>query len=95
MAVVGDRLAVALAGLDIVRFFDKKTDAAAGRSGGGQARGLAVDAAGTLFAVSGREMVKIADGKVTPVVETELEKPTDVAVDAQGRIYVADPARSR
>ena len=52
--------------------------------------GLAYDQAGTLFAVSGQSVVKIADGKVTPLVTANLEKPMGLALDAQGRIYVAD-----
>jgi len=91
IAVAGDRLAVALAGLDIVRFFDKKTAQPLGEVAVAKPAGLAVDAAGVLHAVSGEKIVKIAGNVVTPVVETELVQPMDVAIGADGSIFVADP----
>ena len=46
IAVAGDRLAVALAGPDVVRFFDKKTAQPLGEVAVAKPAGLAVDAAG-------------------------------------------------
>ena len=91
MAVAGDRLAVALAGLDVVRFFDKKTAQPLGEVALAKPAGLAVDAAGVLHAISGEKIVRIADNRVTPVVERDLVQPTDVAIGADGFIFVADP----
>jgi hypothetical protein len=95
IAVVGDRLAVALAGLGIVRFFDKKTAQPLGDVAVAKPAGLAADAAGVLYAVSGAKIVKIAGNVVTPVVETGLVQPTDVAVAADGAIFVADPGANQ
>ena len=95
IAVVGDRLAVALAGLDVVRFFDKRTAQPLGDVAVARPAGLAADAAGVLFAVSGEKIVKIAARRVTPVVETELVRPVDVAIAADGAIFVADPGANQ
>jgi hypothetical protein len=90
LAVAADRLAVALAGLDVVRIYDKETMEPLGEVKLAAPGGLAYDKAGTLFAVSGRSVVRIVDGQVTPLVTANLEQPTGLAVDAQGEIYVAD-----
>ncbi len=90
LAVSADRLAVTLVGPDVVRFFNKETMQPQGEVKLAAPGGLAYDKAGTLFAVSGQSVVKIADGKVTPLITSNLEKPMGLALDAQGRIYVAD-----
>ncbi len=90
LAVVGDRLAVALAGPDVVRFFDKESMQPRGDVKLAVPGGLASDKAGRLFAVSGQSVVTIVDGKVAPLVTSNLEKPMGLAVDAEGKIYVAD-----
>jgi len=36
--------------------------------------------------------VRLSDGAAVPVVSTGLERPHSLAVDAEGRIYVSDPA---
>ncbi len=95
IAVVGDRLAVALAGPDVVRFFDKKTAQPLEEVAVAKPAGLATDAAGVLYAVSDTKIVKIAGQVVTPVVETELVRPTDVAIGADGTIVVADPGANQ
>ena len=90
LAVVGDRLAVTLAGPDVVRFFDKDSMQPRGEVKLAAPGGLASDKAGKLFAVSGQTVVTIADGKATPLVTANLEKPMGLAIDAEGKIYVAD-----
>ena len=90
LAVTADRLAVALAGPDVVRFFNKESMQPRGEVKLAAPGGLAYDQAGTLFAVSGQGVVTIADGKITPLVTANLEKPMGLAVDAEGKIYVAD-----
>ena len=90
LAVSANRLAVALAGPDVVRFYKKDSMQPQGEVKLTAPGGLAYDQAGTLFAVSGQSVVTIADGKVTPLVTANLEKPMGLALDAQGRIYVAD-----
>jgi len=90
LAVAADRLAVALAGPDVVRFYNKVSMQPQGEVKLTAPGGLAYDTAGALLAVSGQSVVKIVDGKVTPVVTANLEKPMGLALDAQGRIYVAD-----
>lgn len=53
--------------------------------------GLACDAQGTLFAISGTTVVKVdAAGKPTPVVTAGLEAPVGLAVDPAGNLYVSD-----
>ncbi len=90
LAVSAERLAVALAGPDVIRFYQKNSMQPQGEVKLAAPGGLAYDQAGTLFAVSGQSVVKIADGKATPLVTSNLEKPMGLALDAQGRIYVAD-----
>jgi hypothetical protein len=90
LAVVGDRLAVALAGPDVVRFFHKESMEPLGTVKLTAPGGLATDKAGKLYAVSGQSVVTIGDGTVAPLVTSNLEKPTGLAVDAEGKIYVAD-----
>ena len=91
IAVAGDRLAVALAGPDVVRFFDKKTAQPLGEVAVAKPAGLAVDAAGVLYAVSAAKIVRIADNVVTPVVDKELVQPADIAIGPDGSFFVADP----
>ncbi len=57
-----------------------------------QPRGIALDKDGHLLAVSGQSVVRIDEesGKITPVITKELTGPYALAVDAQGRILVAD-----
>lgn len=90
LAVSADRLAVALAGPDVVRFYKKDSMQPLGEVKLVAPGGLAYDKAGTLFAVSGQSVVKIADRQAMPVVTANLEKPMGLALDAQGRIHVAD-----
>jgi hypothetical protein len=90
LAVAGDRLAVALSGPDVVRFFDKESMQPRGDVKLAAPGGLACDQGGRLLAVSGQSVVTIADGKVAPLVTANLEKPSGLAIDAAGKIYVAD-----
>lgn len=90
LAVAGDRLAVTLSGPDLVRFFDKESMQPRGEVKLAAPGGLAYDQGGRLLAVSGQSVVTIADGKVAPLVTGALEKPTGLAIDAAGTIYVAD-----
>jgi hypothetical protein len=88
--VTTDRLAVAIAGLDVVRFFEKSTMARLGHvavPGVGQ---VAYDTRGTLYAIAGTGIVKVVGDTVTPVVTAGLEQPRGLATDAQGRLYVSD-----
>jgi len=56
--------------------------------------GLAVDSAGNVYVVDGRnrQVVKVAAGsnEQTAVASTVLNRPTDVAVDGAGNVYVVD-----
>ena len=57
---------------------------------------IAYNAQGELFAVSGTQIVRVDlnGGSPTPVV-TDLIKPTDIAVDADGKLYAFDSDPSR
>ena len=55
-------------------------------------RGVAVDAAGSVYVVDGNRVVKLAAGSGTQTVLplTDLNRPIDVAVDNAGNVYVLD-----
>jgi len=90
LAIHAGRLAVALTGIDAVRFFDRKTMKRLGQVAVPRPGGLTFDAEGTLFVVSGKSVVKLVDEKTQAVVRDHLDKPYDVAVDSQGRLFVTD-----
>lgn len=92
IVVSGDRLALALSGPDVVRFFDKSTMARLGEVKVASVKDVAADAAGNLYALSGTTVVKIVGDQVTPVVTAGLEKPYGLAIDKQGRFFVTDRA---
>lgn len=50
---------------------------------------LAARPDGSLAAISGGALVALRDGKIEPLASEHLDHPTGIAVDAQGRIYVA------
>ena len=54
---------------------------------------LAVHRDGTLLAVSGSRVVALADGAVRMTLATHLDAPAGLAVDAGGRIYVANQGK--
>lgn len=59
---------------------------------------MTVAAAGGLFVASGfhtRQLFRVSAGGVTTVVASELGDPGGVAVDGQGRVYVAETALHR
>ena len=67
----------------------------------GGPRGLAVDSAGNLFAASyvagkAAQVVRFtgATGVAIPVIAKGVEAPFDVAVDAEGQLYVSDLGKS-
>ncbi|MGC8639199.1 MAG: hypothetical protein ACP5XB_04895 [Isosphaeraceae bacterium] len=53
--------------------------------------GLAGAVDGTLYAISGKQVVKIdGQGKATPVVAANLSAPVGLAMDGKGNLYVSD-----
>jgi hypothetical protein len=90
LAVSGERLAVALSGTNVVRFFDKKTMTKLTETPVPDVRDVAADAAGNLFAISGTTVVKLDAAQAAPIVRAGLEKPYALAVDADGRLWVTD-----
>jgi len=89
--VTTDRLAVAISGLNVIRFFNKSTMDKLGQiavPGVGQ---VAYGADGTLFAIAGTQVVKVTDAGLLPVISTHLEKPFGLAIDKKsGAFYVTD-----
>ena len=51
--------------------------------------GLAFAKDGRLLAISGNSVVALVDGNATPVVADGLDAPVDLAVDADGNLYVS------
>lgn len=93
IAVARDRLAVSLAGPDVVRFFDKETAKALGETAVSKPGGLTYDAAGILYVISGSQVLQIAEGKTSPCITGNLEQPIDLAVNAGGQMFVTDRGR--
>jgi hypothetical protein len=83
-----DTLAVALAGLDKVRVYDKQTMAFKAEFTVPTPGGVAY-AGGTLYALSGTQVVKVG-ATLTPVVTRGITDPAGLAVDARGRFYVTE-----
>jgi hypothetical protein len=91
VAVSDKFLAVSLAGPNVVRIYHKQNmDKVAEVAVGAPPGGLAYAADGTLLAVVGNTVVQIADGKATPFITAGLRGPKDLALDAQGRVYITD-----
>lgn len=45
---------------------------------------------GSLAAISDGELVSLREGKLTPLAKTPVDEPSGIAVDGEGRIYVAN-----
>ncbi|MBI2192473.1 MAG: hypothetical protein HYU36_10870 [Planctomycetes bacterium] len=90
LAVSPDRLAVSLAGPDVVRFFDKATVKPLGDVPVPKPAGLAFDGRGTLHVISGAQVVKIEGEKPIPWITSDLDQPFDMALDGQGQAFVTD-----
>ena len=57
--------------------------------------GLACDDKGTLYAISGKNVVKVSqDGQTSPLITENLEAPIGLAVDSTGNIHVSDWGKS-
>lgn len=90
IAVSGNTLAVSLAGSDEVRFFNSTTMERIGQVAVAKPGGLAYAADGTLYVISGTQVLKVVKGAAAPLITTGLAQPIDVAVDAQGRLFITD-----
>jgi len=91
IAVHGERLAVSLSGIDVVRFLDKRTAAPVGRDVAVESPGgLTCDAAGNLYVISGKQVLKVANGAASAFITGNLEEPVDVAVGRDGTVFVSD-----
>lgn len=90
IAASGDRLAVALTGPDVVRFFDRKTLAKLGEVKVAGVKDTAFGADGTLYAATATAILKLAGDAQTPVVTADLAQAYGLAVDPAGRLFVTD-----
>jgi hypothetical protein len=91
IAVTTDRVAISLSGLNLVRFVHKETAALLGDLPVPSPGCLTYDAAGVLFVYSDRKLMKVVDDKLVPVITEIPHWPSDVAIDAAGRIFLTDP----
>ena len=94
-AVGGDRIAMSMGEMNIVRFFDKTTAAVVGELPVPKPGCLAYDAAGTLYVWSEDKLMKViggseSGGKLVPVITDPVKWAAAVAVDAEGRVFIAD-----
>lgn len=56
---------------------------------------LAARPDGTLVAISDGKLVALANGKMTPMADSNLDKPSGIATDAAGLIYVSNQGQSQ
>ncbi len=90
IAVVNGRLAVSLAGADAIRSFDSKTGTLLGETAVSDPKAIAAAADGSLWVISGTQVMRLAADKLTPVITSQLDQPHAIAVDTAGRVYVSD-----
>ncbi|MFA6291917.1 MAG: hypothetical protein WC637_09065 [Victivallales bacterium] len=96
MAITPDYIVLSLSDKGRLALFNKKTADFVKDIPLPEAGGLCKSADGTLFAVSGKSVVKLdfASGTTVPVVSSGLVAPSQVAIDADGNLYVNDAAPS-
>jgi hypothetical protein len=90
LAVSSNQLAVSLAGPNVVRFLDKRTAARVRDVAVPEPAGLDFAPSGDLLVISGKTVVRLDGDKPVAVVSAGLEQPVDLAVAADGTVYVAD-----
>jgi hypothetical protein len=91
IAVDNDRIAVPLSGENgMIRFYDKRTAAAAGEMPLPKPACLAFGPTGTLYVWSDGAVVKLAGGRPVPFIKKTPEWVTGMAVDAAGWMFLAD-----
>lgn len=96
IAAYGGMIACAFPALDRVRGFDAATGQVTVDATVENPRGLAFDAAGRLYALSGTSVLRFAssaqlsEGAPAVLVKTGLDDPTGLALDADGNLYVSD-----
>jgi len=100
IAATADRLAVSIPELNVVRFFDKETAAVIGDLPLPEPGNLAYDASGVLHVWSDNNVMKVADGKPAPLMVDPLKHPAAeasgaIAIDAAGRVFLADRAANQ
>ena len=95
MAISGDQIAVALSGPNMVRNFDKQTLARRSETPVAAVSGLAANPDGTLVALTGAGLQRLAVGTSAPLATGTLENGFAVAVDQQGRFFVTDRATNQ
>lgn len=95
MAISGDQLAVALGGLNVIRFFNKKTMEKVGQINISDVQDVAADAKGVLYAISGKTVVKKDGDQWKPVISAGLEKPFSLAIGQDGRMFVSEKASNQ
>ena len=95
IAVHDKTLAVALAGVNEVRLFDKNTMRQQGKYPVSDPRGVCFRADGVLLALTGAGIVGLSGNAVADLGKDHLGNPVDIAIDAQGNLYVADAAANQ
>ncbi len=96
MSITPDYIVLSLSDKGRLALFNKKTADFVKDIPLPEAGGLCKSADGTLFAVSAKSVVKVdfASGATVPLVSSGLIAPSQVAIDADGNLYVSDAAPS-
>ncbi|HEY3331681.1 MAG TPA: hypothetical protein VGK19_16745 [Capsulimonadaceae bacterium] len=91
IAASADKLYVSLYYDNKVIVLDRASGAVTGELPLDHPIGLATGKDGTLYAVSGRQVVKLGtDGKFAPVVQSGLSAPVGLTIGGDGSLYVSD-----